>query len=173
ERAKRTLSKLGQTSITCTFAGKVLTVSLTRADFEGLTKDLLMRTRLTAQQVLRQAKFGWDKVDRLLLVGGSTHMPMTGQMLQDLSGKQPDNSLAVSEVVARGAAIHAGIVAARSGNQEDGLILEEEVREALAQVVEINVNSHSLGIEVKHQQERINDVLIPKNTQLPTAASRV
>src|SRR5438105_13326458 len=93
-------------------------------------------------------------------------------MLQEISGKPPDSSLAVSEVVARGAAIHAGITAARGGG-EDGLTLDADVREALGQIVEINVNSHSLGIEVKHQQERINDVLIPKNTQLPTAASRV
>jgi molecular chaperone DnaK len=93
-------------------------------------------------------------------------------MLQEISGKTPDNSLAVSEVVARGAAVHAGIAAARHGG-EDGLMLDADVREALGQIVEINVNSHSLGIEVKRQQERVNDVLIPKNTQLPTAASRV
>ncbi len=171
ERAKRTLSKLGQATITCTHNGKVLTVPITRAEFEALTRDLLIRTRLTTQQLLRQAGVGWEGVDRVLLVGGSTHMPMTGQMLQEISGKQPDKSLAVSEVVARGAAIHAGIVASR--NVEDGLTLSEEVREALGQVIEINVNSHSLGIEVKHQQERINDILIPRNTQLPTAASRV
>jgi len=68
------------------------------------------RTRLTSQQVLRQAGLSWDQVDRILLVGGSTHMPMTATMMKELSGKQPDNSLAVSEVVARGAALHAGIV---------------------------------------------------------------
>jgi molecular chaperone DnaK len=172
ERAKRTLSKLSQTTITCTHNGKVMTVLLTRAEFEAQTRDLLTRTRLTTQQVLRQAGVGWDQVDRVLLVGGSTHMPMAGQMLQDISGKLPDKSLAVSEVVARGAALHAGIVASRADADERQL-LDNDVREALGQVVEINVNSHSLGIEVKHQQERINDVLIPKNTQLPTAASRV
>jgi molecular chaperone DnaK len=172
ERAKRTLSKLGQTSITCTHAGNVLTVPLTREDFEALTRDLLTRTRLTTQQVLRQANVGWSQVDHLLLVGGSTHMPMTGRMLQEISGKPPDSSLAVSEVVARGAAIHAGIVASRT-HGEDGLTLGENVREALSQIIEISVNSHSLGIEVKQQQDRINDILIPKNTQLPTAASRV
>ncbi len=171
ERAKRTLSKLPQASITCTHGGKLMTVSLSRAEFETLTRDLLMRTRLTTQQVLRQAKVGWDQVDRVLLVGGSTHMPMTGNMLQELSGKTADDSLAVSEVVARGAAIHAGIVASRS--EETGLMLNDEVRAAFDQVVEINVNSHSLGIEVKHQDERANDILIKKNTQLPTAASRV
>ena len=94
ERAKRTLSKLNQTTITCTHAGKVLTVPLTRGDFENLTRDLLVRTQLTTQQVLRQAGLSWDKVDRLLLVGGSTHMPMTGQMLQEISSKVPDISLA-------------------------------------------------------------------------------
>jgi molecular chaperone DnaK len=173
ERAKRTLSKLNQATINCTHGGKVLTVHLTRADFEGLTRDLLTRTRLTTQQVLRQAKLAWDQVDRVLLVGGSTHMPMTGQMLHEISSKQPDNSQAVSEVVARGAAIHAGIVAARTAS-EDQSSMDPAVREAFEQVMEINVNAHSLGIEIKQKDNtRINDILIPKNTQLPTAANRV
>jgi molecular chaperone DnaK len=172
ERAKRTLSKLSQTSITCTHNGKVLSVPLTRAEFEAQTRDLLTRTRLTTQEVLRRAGLGWDKVDRVLLVGGSTHMPMTGQMLQEISSKTPDKSLAVSEVVARGAALHAGIMASR-GSADEQQLLEADLREALGQVVEISVNSHSLGIEIKQHQDRINDVLIPKNTQLPTAASRV
>ena len=124
--------------------------------------------RALAQQVLATAKLGWDKVDRILLVGGSTHMPMTGRMIADLSGKTPDSSLAVSEVVARGAALHAGIVAARSGEAMGGDALE-----VLADVVEINVNSHSLGIEVRKDKDRLNDVLIPKNTQLPTKATRI
>jgi molecular chaperone DnaK len=171
ERAKRTLSKLPQTTLTCTHGGHVLSVPLSRTDFEGLTRDLLIRTRLTTQQVLRQAGLTWEQVDRILLVGGSTHMPMTGQMLQELTSKPPDKSLAVSEVVARGAALHAGIVASHSGGE--GIPLEDGTRDDLAQVVEINVNAHSLGIEIKQHQERINDILIHKNTQLPTAASRV
>jgi molecular chaperone DnaK len=171
ERAKRTLSKLPQTTLTCMYAGQMLTVPLSRAEFETLTRDLLVRTRLTTQQLLRQAGLTWEQVDRVLLVGGSTHMPMTKQMLQELTGKAPDNSLAVSEVVARGAALHAGIVAAHDFGED--LLIEGGARDALSQVVEINVNAHSLGIEVKHGQERVNDILIPKNTQLPTAASRV
>jgi molecular chaperone DnaK len=177
ERAKRTLSKLPQTTITCTHSGKMLSVPVTRAEFENLTRDLLIRTRLTTQQVLRQANLTWDQVERVLLVGGSTHMPMTRQMLQELTGKVPDNSLAVSEVVARGAALHAGIVSAQAGVENLGL--PTDAQEALADVVEINVNAqinvnaHSLGIEVKQQKDRLNDILISKNTQLPTAASRV
>jgi molecular chaperone DnaK len=171
ERAKRTLSKLPQTTLTCTHGGQVLTVPLTRAEFEVLTTDLLARTRFTTQRVLSQAGLRWDQVSSVLLVGGSTHMPMTRQMLQEVSGQVPNNSLAVSEVVARGAALHAGIVAAQQPDQ--ALDLEEAARLILEQVVEINVNAHSLGIEVKRHQERCNDILIPKNTQLPTAASRV
>jgi molecular chaperone DnaK len=171
ERVKRTLSKLSQTTITCMHNGRVLVVPLTRADFEAMTRDLLVRTQLTTQQVLRRASLDWDRVDRILLVGGSTHMPMTGQMLHELSRKPPDNSLAVSEVVARGAAIHAGILAARGENA--ALDLGPEAIAALGDVVEINVNSHSLGVEVKQQQDRLNDILVPKNTMLPTAASRV
>jgi molecular chaperone DnaK len=170
ERAKRTLSKLTQTSVTCMHGGRVQTVPLSRTEFEGLTRDLLVRTRLTTLQVLRQAGIDWDQVDRVLLVGGSTHMPMTGQMLLELTGKDPDNSLAVSEVVARGAALHAGIAAARHAVVSG---LNDTARDLLGQVVEINVNAHSLGIEVKQGNERLNDVLIGKNTQLPVAASRV
>src|SRR5262249_12500069 len=162
ERAKRTLSKVQQTTVTCTHGGRVLTVPLTRAEFEGLTKDLLMRTRFTVQKVLQEAKLNWEGVDRLLLVGGSTHMPMTRQMLQDLSGKGPESSLAVSEVVARGAAIHAGIAAAHSGG-DDAEVLDAVVMDALQQVVEINVNSHSLGVEVRADEGPFNDVLVPKN----------
>ncbi len=171
ERAKRTLSKLGQTTVTCTHGGRVLTVPLSRADFETLTRDLLIRTRLTVQQLVRQAGLAWEQVDRVLLVGGSTHMPMTRQMLQDLAGKPPDQSLAVSEVVARGAALHAGIHSAH--RHDSPTHMESAAYDALSQVVEINVNAHSLGIEVKQQEDRVNDILVPKNTQLPTAASRV
>ena len=71
-------------------------------------------------------------------------------MLRELTGKQPDNSLAVSEVVARGAALHAGIVAAR--DPAEAADLGDEALDLLGQVVEINVNAHSLGIEVKQRR---------------------
>src|SRR5260370_5608535 len=77
ERAKRTLSKLNQTTITCTHGGQVLPVPLTRAEFETLTRALLILTQFTIQQLLSRAKMGWDKVDRMLLVAASTPMPVT------------------------------------------------------------------------------------------------
>lgn len=171
ERAKRSLSKVDQASVTINHAGHKLVAPISRKEFEGLTKDLLTRTRLTTQQVLRQAGLTWEQVDCILLVGGSTHMPMTGTMMKELSGKSPDNSLAVSEVVARGAAIHAGIVAAKTA--EGKKLLSAEAADNLADVVEISVNAHSLGIEVRSDSEKVNDRIIGKNTQLPSASSRV
>ncbi|HJZ94502.1 MAG TPA: Hsp70 family protein [Gemmataceae bacterium] len=171
ERAKRTLSKLDQASVTCNHAGRKLAVPISRREFETLTRDLLTRTRLTTQQVLRQANLNWEQIDRILLVGGSTHMPMTGAMLREISSKPPDDSLAVSEVVARGAAIHAGILSAKEGDARR--TRAQAGPNPLADVVEISVNAHSLGIEVRKDADRANDVLIAKNTQLPAAASRV
>ena len=74
-------------------------------------------------------------------------------------------------LLARGAAIHAAIAACKT--DEVGLMLDDDVREALGEIVEINVISHSLGIEVRQNEDLINDILVQKNTQLPTAASRV
>lgn len=168
ERAKRTLSKVDQTSFTVSHAGHKFTLPLTRTEFEQLTRDLLIRTRLTSQQVLKQAKLTWDAVERVLMVGGSTHMPACARMLAELTGKQPDHSLAVSEVVARGAAVHAGIASAKPAAGSASSIAPD-----LADVVEISVNAHSLGVEVRSGAERVNDKLIPKNTQLPAASERV
>jgi molecular chaperone DnaK len=171
ERAKRALSKVEQASVTVAHAGHRLTLPLSRAEFENLTKDLLVRTRLTTQQVLAQAGLTWSQVDRILMVGGSTHMPATLQMLTELTGKVPERNLAVSEVVARGAAVHAGIrLAAASPTNR---VLQPDVASTLSDMVEINVNAHSLGVEVRKGADRVNHKLIAKNTQLPTAAEQI
>ena len=169
ERAKRTLSKIEQTTLTVSHAGKRLVVPISRAEFESITKDLLVRTRLTTQQAIKQSGVEWAEVDKVLMVGGSTHMPATGRMLAELAGQEPDRSLAVSEVVARGAAVHAGIMRQKDIEKLGG----PGSVELLADIVEISVNAHSLGVEVKSGRERLNDRLIRKNTQLPAAVSRV
>ncbi len=98
----------------------------------------------------------------MLLVGGSTRMPMVVKMLRELSGKEPDGSVAVDEAVAHGAALHAAILLAK-GRGEEPVI---QVR---------NVNSHSLGVVAtdKRTDRRRNAILIPRNTALPVTAKRV
>jgi molecular chaperone DnaK len=168
ERTKRSLSKLEHASLTVSHGGHKLSLPIPRPEFEAITRDLLVRTRLTTQQVLKQAKLTWEDVSKVLMVGGSTHMPACGRMLYELTGKHADHSLAVSEVVARGAAVHAGIVASKP-DAKIGAVPAPD----LADVVEISVNAHSLGVEVRAGAERINDKLVPKNTQLPAAVTRV
>jgi molecular chaperone DnaK len=168
ERTKRALSKILQASVLVVHDGHRVTYPVSRADFETITKDLLVRTRLTTQQVLAHAGRTWDDVDKVLMVGGSTHMPATEKMLAELTGKTPDHSLAVSEVVARGAAVHAGIVAAQTGGKFGATEPSD-----FADVVEISVNAHALGVEVRDGAERVNHKLVPKNTQLPAAAEQV
>jgi molecular chaperone DnaK (HSP70) len=89
-------------------------------------------------------------------------------MLYELTGKHADHSLAVSEVVARGAAVHAGIISSKAAAKGSRACASD-----LSDVVEISVNAHSLGVEVRSGAERINDKLIPKNTQLPASVERV
>ncbi len=168
ERAKRTLSKVPMATITCAHAGRTLKVSVTRDLFESLTRDLLLRTRITTQTLLSRANRTWAEVEKILLVGGSTHMPMTATMLRDLSGQEPDRNLAVSELVARGAAAHAAILQARSQPAD----MSQDQAE-FGDIVEVNVSAHSLGVEIRQGQQRVNNKLILKNTQLPAQVNRV
>ena len=162
EDAKRTLSARDQTTITFEHAGDAVRVPLSRQQFEEMTADLLDRTRFTLTNLLQEAKLKWDDITRLLLVGGSTRMPMVQRMVEQVSGKKPDRSLSADESVAHGAAIYAGLILA----SEAGSRPEFRVR---------NVNSHNLGvlgIEKATNRPR-NQVMIPRNTSLPaTRTSR-
>lgn len=171
EKKKRLLSKLPKVPIECFHAGHSLKLELTRTQFEELSRDLLAQTQMVTELVVQQAKLTWQDINRVLLVGGSTRMPMVKEMLRRATGKIPDDSLDADQVVARGAALHAGILAAREG--EGQLELEDEARERLGGVQVLNVNAYSLGVEAIKGDRMVNAILIHKNTQLPFAQSRV
>ena len=158
EEAKRTLSARQNATIRVDHAGSSTTVKVTRELFEQLTADLLERTAYTTRQVLGVAGLTWRDVNRVLLVGGATRMPMVGRMLEQLSGITPDRKVHPDEAVARGAAIYAGYLLA---SQPDSL--------KPPTFTVTNVNSHSLGIEgvdAKTLRKR-NVIVIPRNTPLP------
>jgi molecular chaperone DnaK len=162
EDAKRTLSARSKVSISCDYKSQAVRVEVTREKFEDLTQDLLNRTQFTTKQTLQAAGLRWTDLDDVLLVGGSTRMPMVARMLRELTGKEPDASVAVDEAVAHGAALHASILLAK-GRGETPLV---EIR---------NVNSHSLGVvatDARTDRKR-NAILIPRNTPLPVTAKRV
>ena len=160
--AKHSLTERSKTNVVCFHAGIRSRQDVTRQQFEDLTRDLLERTETTSALVVNQAGLTWDQIDRVLLVGGATRMPMVVEMLQRVTGKEPDRSLSPDEVVAHGAALYAEMLmgpGAGSSNPRCELL---------------NVNSHSLGVvgfDAKLRQ-KVNAVLIPKNTQLPCRATR-
>ena len=161
EDAKRTLSARSKASVACDFKGHSSRVEISRQQFVEATQDLLDRTRFTTTQTLKAAGLTWDRIDRVLLVGGSTRMPMVRDMLKEVSGKQPDASVAADEAVAHGAALRAGLLLAKSKGQRTGFKIK-------------NVNSHSLGVvgtDPKTGRKR-NGILIPRNTPLPVNAKR-
>lgn len=168
ESAKRALSKKSQLPISVYYKGQTLTVSLTRSEFERMTSDLLQRTKDTTELVMEQAGIKPGDFDDVLLVGGSTYMPVVEQMLRDVTGSEPSRGLNPEEAVAQGAAIHAAILQARESGEESGMA--KALVQRLLQISTSDVNSHSLGVKVSDPQEKsrkINHVMIPRNTPIP------
>ncbi len=158
EETKHTLTVRNNAVLKVTHAGQTLDVKITRELFEEETAHLLERTAYVARQLLTAAGLQWSDLHRILLVGGSTRMPMVETMLAERTGVQPDHSVNPDEAVARGAAVFA-----------DYLLSTHEDSRRKPSFVVTNVNSHSLGIEGVDQQtgRKRNNIIIPRNTPLP------
>ncbi len=109
ERAKVELSSAKQVAVRVDYMGRHQTVPVTRERFEQLTADLLTRVQMSVEVLLEDALLSWDRIDDVLLVGGSSRLPMVQQMLERISGKRPNMATAPEQIVAHGAAIHAAI----------------------------------------------------------------
>ena len=156
ERVKKTLSDKESANVPCNHAGRQAVLKVERKTFETLTAELLARCKSMAELVLDQAGRKWSGINTVLAVGGSTRMPMVRRMLQQLSGKVPDQSLSVDEAIAHGAAIYAHLKTGDSG------------------VRVVNVNSHSYRVLAQRPGgERFAKCLIAKNSPLPASASHV
>ena len=159
EKAKIELSNLTQTDInlpfiTATDTGpKHLDCNITRAKFEDLCSDLIDRCRVPVNNALKDAKLDSSKIDEIVLVGGSTRIPAIKQLVEQIIGKTPNQSVNPDEVVAVGAAIQAGVLA---GEVKDILLLD--------------VTPLSLGVETLGN---VMTRIIPRNTTIPTKKSEV
>ncbi len=159
EKAKIELSSQVTTQITQAYITAVdnqpkhLDYTLTRAKFEELCADLMERVKKPFFQAIEDAKLKANEVDEVIMVGGSTRMPMVQDLVKKLTGKEPNRSVNPDEVVAVGAAIQAGV-------------LGGEVRD----IVLVDVTPLSLGVET---QGGIADKLIERNTTIPTKKSRI
>ena len=159
EKAKIELSSSMQTSInlpyiTASAEGPLhLEETLTRAQFEQMTSDLLDRTKSPVEAVIKDAGIKVDDIDQIVLVGGSTRMPAVAEVVKKITGKDPNKGVNPDEVVAIGAALQAGVL---KGEVKDVLLLD--------------VTPLSLGIETKGG---VMTKLIERNTTIPTKRSEV
>lgn len=159
---KYSLTARDQAPVAVAHEGQSVRLKISRAEFEDLTADLLDRTRLTVKRMMKEAGMSWDDITRLLLVGGSSRMPMVRSMLEKESGKVADRSLSLDEAVAHGAAIYAAILARDGPSQAPDSFSVG------------NVSSHHLGVlglDPKTQQQQ-RGIMIPRNTPLPATKSR-
>jgi molecular chaperone DnaK len=159
EKAKIELSQVQQTQInlpfiTATAEGPLhLDETLSRAKFQEMTADLIERCRIPFEQALKDAGISKGELHHVILVGGSTRMPAVSDLVQGMTGKEPNKSVNPDEVVAVGAAIQAGVL---KGEVKDVLLLD--------------VTPLSLGIETKGG---VMTKLIERNTTIPTKRTEV
>ncbi len=162
ESAKKQLSTRDTTRISITHAGEKGRYDLSVETFEELTKDLLERTQLLVERLLQDVQKTWQDVEGVLLVGGSTRMPMVSRWITRMAGKEPLRGINVDEAVALGAAIQANLDA--NGEQPFGKFTLGGSRKIR------DVMSHSLGlVAVNEDRSRyINSIIIPKNKPVPS-----
>lgn len=171
EIAKKSLTTIAQTSIMLTVDGKHIRIKMTRDEFESRTEDLLNTTRELVEDAMENAGKSWSDIDHLLLIGGSTRMPMVKKMMTSLSGKNPELNVNPDEAVALGAAIQAYV----SVNESSAIEKEQDggVPAVIGgELITINVSdvtSQALGVILlnDYDQEE-NFVVIPKNAKIPT-----
>jgi molecular chaperone DnaK len=156
EDAKRALSTRNSVTIRFAHQGRRIQVVLSREEFEALTADLVQRTLFTVEKLLRDARVTWAGLTRILLVGGSTRMPMISAQLEQQSGMTVDRSMSPDEAVAHGAALYAGFLQQGGRASDRNLAVK-------------NVNSHDLGVLglEKETGMKRRRVMIPRNTTLP------
>lgn len=165
EIAKRTLTSVPKTQVIVSGNGRTHRIAITRAEFEQMAKPLLDKVEVIVDGVLDDAGVSWDRIDHILLVGGSTRMPMIPELIHRLSGKTPETGINPDEAVALGAAILADRESALSSGTTPELDIPLTVSD---------VTSQSLGTLVLDAGGvLVNDIIIPRNSTIPCSEQKV
>lgn len=166
EEAKKSLSSLQSVTIKVNAVGHRVSYSLTRGKFEELTLDLMQRTERLADKLLKDIGLSWTELTHVLLVGGSTRMPMVREWVERISGKPPLTTINPDEAVALGAAIQAAMdVEQARGAPMLALAGRKKSVDAI---------SHSLGMIVVDPDgsRYMNSCIIHKNQPIPISSTR-
>ena len=170
EILKRGLSNVSQSTAIFTIDGKTYRVRITRDEFEQATAALLNRTRERLELLLENQHVQWSDIDYLLMIGGSTRMPMVRKMLEQISGRQLKHEIDPDTAVAIGASIYAASLST-SGN---GSVALGAAGATGSDIIISDVTSQSLGVIVVGSGGRdINSIIIRNNTRIPAKASDV
>ncbi len=176
EQAKWTLSDRSSTRVTLQVGTQRKTYELSRGEFEGMTFPLMDRTRRLTEEALGEANLTWHALGGVLLVGGSTRMPMVPQLVTEMTGKMPRAGVNVDEVVALGAAIQAAVEEGETpGDAAPRYTLTGKSAFTLADAPRVrDVMAHSLGaIAVSADGiSFVNDVVIRRNVAIPAENTR-
>ncbi|EFB74562.1 Hsp70 family protein [Subdoligranulum variabile] len=175
ELAKKSLSTIQQANIILSVRGKQYRVRITREQFEELTRDLLRTTQELVEDVMEAAGKLWADIDHLLLIGGSTRMPMVRNMVRQISGKQPELNVNPDEAVALGAAIQAYVCEQEKAEdgpaQGSGDLVPAPAGDMVLTISD--VTSQALGVILLNDNDQEeNFVVIPKNAKIPTKGER-
>ena len=168
EIAKKSLTTVAQTSIMLTVDGRHIRIKMTREEFEHRTEDLLNTTKELVEDAMESAEKSWSDIDYLLLIGGSTRMPMVKKMMTSLSGKSPELNVNPDEAVALGAAIQAYVSAGElDGNEQEGGV-PAVIGGELITINVSDVTSQALGVILLNDYgQDENFIVIPKNAKIP------
>lgn len=171
ELAKKSLSTVTQANIILSVKGKQYRIKITRDYFEEITKDLLNTTQELVEDVLDAAGKKWADIDHLLLIGGSTRMPMVRNMVKNISGKQPELNVNPDEAVALGAAVQAYVCEQESSTSGETALAPTTVNDMVLNISD--VTSQALGVILLNENDQEeNFVVIPKNSKIPTKGQR-
>ena len=166
EQAKHRLSQSDSAPIFVSAAGRNEKLILTRDQFEEIASSLLARTEMLVEDVVEGAGLSFGDVNKVLLVGGSTRMPMVSRMLTKLTGQLPDQSIHPDEAVAKGAAV---VAALRSRSGGGGGTSSIPVTPSGHSLGISDVVSHGLGVvTVNEVGLEVNSVIVPAQSKIPT-----
>ena len=168
ENTKRGLTTVEKTNVFLDYKGKSYKIPITRVEFEEATKSLMNRTEELLDDVVEESGMSWDEIDQVLLIGGSTRMPMVQRKLEEKIGKKIVYSINPDEAVAQGAAIQAALEIASKSESAD---VSETVRGLAEKLVVSDVTSQALGTLALSNGVKRNTIIIPKNSKVPNKYS--